>query len=416
MIHKCNKKESLVLFFPYSMGKDFLSGGVTKILIANLQKKITLKWEVHLIVPLDNEGLVKYIERYCPNVEIHQIDFTFPCRFKDEKYFWERIKLIYKNGIKCINSSKNVKKILYSLRPKIVHFQTVASFVYLKYAKKLGAKVILHAHVYRIADNKILLKIILYHCKKNVDLILTPTKDIKKLFQNKISTQVIKNPIVETYKTKNNIINKRYKSKENYLFNTVNNYKSGNKCVNFVFVGRINRVKQIHYFLEAMVKLDKMMIKKIMLWIIGKPNNEVDKLYKDELENYVDRYRLQNVVSFIGYVDNVGDYLKTMNVGILLSKSEALPMAGIEYMINRLPVIAFNNPGLRELIIDKYSGFLVKNNNLNELAKIIEFCVLNPDELNKMGNNARRLAKKEYNINKYTETLLEIYDKLLNSE
>jgi len=401
MIYKCNKKERLVLFFPYSMGKDFLSGGVTKILIANLQKKITLKWEVHLIIPLDNEGLVKYIERYCPNVEIHQIDFTFPCRFKDEKYFWERIKLIYKNGIKCINSSKNVKKILYSLRPKIVHFQTVASFIYLKYAKKLGAKVILHAHVYRIADNKILLKIILYHCKKNVDLILTPTKDIKKLFQNKINTRVIKNPIVETYNTKNNIINKRYKAKENYLFNAVNDCKSGNKCVNFVFVGRINRVKQIHCFLEAMVKLDKMIIEKIRLWIIGKPNNEVDKLYKD---------------SFIGYVDNVGDYLKMMNVGILLSKSEALPMAGIEYMINGLPIIAFNNPGLCELIIDKYSGFLIKDDNINELVKIIEFCILNPKELNKMGNNAKELARKEYNINKYTETLLEIYDKLLNSE
>ena len=186
--------------------------------------------------------------------------------------------------------------------------------------------------------------------------------------------------------------------------------------MNFVFVGRINRVKQIHYFLEAIVKLDKKMIEKIILWIIGKPNNEVDRLYKNELENYVGRYRLQNVVKFIGYVENVGDYLKTMNVGVLLSKSEALPMAGIEYMINGLPVIAFNNPGLRELIIDKYSGFLIKDNNLNELVKIIEFCILNPKELNKMGNNAKELARKEYNINKYTETLSDVYDKLLKLE
>jgi len=336
-------------------------------------------------------------------VIIHAVDFAVPSRFKDSDSFLGRLQAVTKRTIKHISTINNVKRVFCDLKPTLVHFQTVSSFPYLSYAKTIKAVIILHAHVYSIVRPKILLYMLRIIFRRYVDFLITPTRSIKDLFTEYVNTQVIGNPILDM----SSKLESESKDIERDL--RMFGYKSLN-CVNFVFAGRICKVKQIHFFIQAIGLLEASLRKKIRFWIIGKPYANLDIAYQSSLKDMVDRLDIKHEVIFLGYKENIDKYLNKMDVGVLLSESEAIPMAGIEYMNHSLPVVVFNNPGLCELVKNNDPGFLIENGDVSRLADVIKFCINNPNLIKKMGKNAKKQAKDEYDTKTYVRKLLDLYD------
>jgi len=406
-------KRRLVVFFPYSMGDTFFSGGVPKVFIAGLADAITSTWDTNVIVPLDNAGLVAYLMHQYPEVTVHQIDFAVPSRFKDSDRFWERLAAIIKRTVRYFSTKRNVQRALQSLNPSLVHFQTISSFPYLRYGKKLGAKVILHVHVYRIAKPKLLLLVLRKVCRKYVDLLLTPTEGIQRLFEGNVETRVIKNPVIRISLGEQGFSELAAKEE---MTSCLPEGTSVDQYTHFVYLGRISLVKQIHYFIEAIALLAPPIRENMHFWVIGKPNIAGDISYYEALVNKANNIGVSNQITFLGYKENIYEYLAHMDIGVLLSESEATPMSGIEYMFSGLPVLAFDNPGLCELVRNGVSGFLVRDGDVSKLAELVEFCVQNPELLKTMGIAAKEQVKKEYSIKKYVQQLLALYDEVTLKE
>jgi len=81
---------------------------------------------------------------------------------------------------------------------------------------------------------------------------------------------------------------------------------------------------------------------------------------------------LYNNVEFIGLVEDIPSYLKTVNVGLLSTKSEGLSNALLEYMASGLPVIATDISQNREALGDENFFFEVGD----ELALMELFVLL----------------------------------------
>ena len=75
----------------------------------------------------------------------------------------------------------------------------------------------------------------------------------------------------------------------------------------------------------------------------------------------------------LGYVTNLQEYQKIVDISVSCSRREGLPLNIVEAMLAGTPVVASINRGHRELIQPGENGFLVKVDDCEMMAaKILE--------------------------------------------
>lgn len=81
---------------------------------------------------------------------------------------------------------------------------------------------------------------------------------------------------------------------------------------------------------------------------------------------------LQNSVHFTGWKEDVAETLRAMDVFVLTSKNEGTPAAIIEAMAAGVPVVAADAGGVRDLVTDRETGFLVSSRNPADFAHAVK--------------------------------------------
>ena len=87
------------------------------------------------------------------------------------------------------------------------------------------------------------------------------------------------------------------------------------------------------------------------------------------------------------------------------------PLSILEAMACTTPVISTKHPQIQEVILDKKTGFLIENNNLNEILHLLE----NREsiDLEKIGKNARKFIERNFSWNRLIKKYEKMYDKLM---
>lgn len=119
---------------------------------------------------------------------------------------------------------------------------------------------------------------------------------------------------------------------------------------------------------NAFQKLDE----KFVMLIMGIP-----KEMQNEVYDFAKTFNIDNSkIIMPGYVDDIWNYYKAMDIFLLPSRSEGFSLALMEAAAAKLPIIASNISGNNEFIIDGENGFLFDVNDHQELKnKIVELSV-----------------------------------------
>jgi len=123
----------------------------------------------------------------------------------------------------------------------------------------------------------------------------------------------------------------------------------------------------------------------------------------------------EKIVKFIGYQENVYDFLVSSNIVVLPSYREGLPKILIEAAACGRATVTTDVPGCRDAIEADKTGILVPVRDPNKLAEAIEKLINNPEMRIQYGKAGRELAKKEFSIEEVVKNHLVIYKKLLSS-
>ncbi|MFT3703610.1 MAG: glycosyltransferase family 4 protein [Agriterribacter sp.] len=176
------------------------------------------------------------------------------------------------------------------------------------------------------------------------------------------------------------------------LFKSANQEKSNARII--VCVGRLSPQKDQLTLLKAIKIVSKKIDVKLML--VGEGESE------RELKVFVETNGLQNIF-FNGFEKAPVKFLSQSDLFVLPSLSEGLPGAIIEAMAAKVPVIATDIPGNRELVIDGYTGLLVPVKDEITLAAAIEKMLTNPVLASTLSTNGFRHVLEHYSMDQEKE-------------
>lgn len=178
--------------------------------------------------------------------------------------------------------------------------------------------------------------------------------------------------------------------------------------IKFVFVGRFLYEKGLLTFLKAANQCSQINTN-IEFNIIGtfdkfNPGN-INKLDLIEFES-------NKSINFLGYKENVIEYIRESHVLVLPSLREGFPVSIQEAMAVGRPVITTNAPGCKESIIVGKNGYLIEPNDSKALSDIMIKLLNDKNSIIKMGNNARLHAEEFYDVEKNNYRFYEKYLKI----
>ena len=171
-----------------------------------------------------------------------------------------------------------------------------------------------------------------------------------------------------------------------------------------LFVGRLHPAKRVSLLVQAFYFLHKKN-PRVNLYLLG--DGDERKRIK-ELTNILG---LAESAHLLGFVDRktVLKMMKQSDVLVLCSKVEGNPRVLIEAMMSKIPIVATNVPGIRDIVQHGKTGYLVNHPKPEELARAIEYVLKNERLSKAMANCAYTFANqrfsKEIAIQKIREEL-----------
>lgn len=170
-----------------------------------------------------------------------------------------------------------------------------------------------------------------------------------------------------------------------------------------LFVGALDKA---HYFKGVDVLLDAMKNLKYKLVIVG--DGDLRQYYEAKAK----KLKINDRVVFAGRVndEDLSKYYQQADVFVLpsIDKSEAYGMVLLEAMVNGLPVIASNLPGVRSLV-GKDRGLLVESGNAHELARALSDILSNDEKRRAMAVAAKKWVSENRTVEQEINKIIEIY-------
>jgi glycosyltransferase involved in cell wall biosynthesis len=133
---------------------------------------------------------------------------------------------------------------------------------------------------------------------------------------------------------------------------------------------------------------------------------------RQRLENFAQRNKISPRISFLGPCADMPGLLARATVVWVPSLADTGLSIAMEAMAASKPVIATNVPGLREIIDDGRTGFLIPPGDKVALARRTCELLRNPDLANNMGEAARSHAQA-FSAERFVERNMALYRELV---
>ncbi|MCS6316246.1 MAG: glycosyltransferase [Nitrospira sp.] len=173
-------------------------------------------------------------------------------------------------------------------------------------------------------------------------------------------------------------------------------------------VGRLVPVKGHAVLLEALRVLRESN-RNVMLLVVG------DGPLRGQLESEVARLGLGEAVIFAGHHSPAYDFINMMDVFVLPSLHEGIPMVLLEALALQRPVVATRVGGIPEVIAHGETGLLAEPADALSLARFIQQLIEDQAMAVRIGKAGRTRVEEEFNAQIMAEKTVGLYEKVLGN-
>lgn len=283
---------------------------------------------------------------------------------------------------------KRFKPELCYVTPNAKGWAFYKDFVVVEMLKVMGQKVVVHYHNKGVAKRQDkLLDNFLYKCFfKNLKVILLAEQlysDIQKYVARK-NVYFCPNGIPEQ--------KERPVSKEHDGFN-------------ILFLSNMMEAKGVWDLVDA-CKILKDKGRKFKCHFVGKWSDISEKDFK----NRINEFGLTDIVCAYGakYGEEKKQFFEIVDCFILPTHNECFPLVLLEAMEQSIACISTDEGGIKGIIDENVTGFIVTQKSPKELAEKIEILMNNPTLCKEMGKAGRTKFENEFTLEKFENRFRDI--------
>ncbi len=185
-------------------------------------------------------------------------------------------------------------------------------------------------------------------------------------------------------------------------------YPNGNE-INFVFVGRIMKEKGVDQYFDA-ARFLRQKYPQTKFHIYG--------YFEQSYQKLVEQLHNESVIIYHGVAENMPSVYQAMHCVVHPTYyPEGMSNVLLEACASARPIITTDRPGCREVIVDGYNGYMVKQRDTKDLIEAVErFIALPYDEKKSLGLNARKRVEEKFDreivVQKYLDEITKVRRKL----
>lgn len=172
-----------------------------------------------------------------------------------------------------------------------------------------------------------------------------------------------------------------------------------------IFLGRLSVEKNPYMFVEAAARLRDLPRVEWLCYGDGPLKKNVQSAAA----------KLESPVKFMGNCTDSAALLKAVDLLVLTSHSEGLPMVILEALMSGVPVVATRVGGVPEIIKPGFNGFLVEPGNLESLCSVLRD-ILSGSKIEEMKKKCRSSVLKNYSGAQMAGSYVRLYERLLREK
>ena len=178
-----------------------------------------------------------------------------------------------------------------------------------------------------------------------------------------------------------------------------------------LFVGRLERLKGVEVAIRALALLRDRNHDDVRLLILGEDSKDGDEGEKDRLKAVAADVGVRDRVDFLGSVAHheLPYFYSAADACVMPSYSESFGLVGLEAQASGRPVVGSDVSGLRSVIRDQVSGYLIAGHDPAEYAERIGRLLEDPELAQQMGRRGRLLAQR-YSWTRTADRLRELFE------
>jgi glycosyltransferase involved in cell wall biosynthesis len=172
--------------------------------------------------------------------------------------------------------------------------------------------------------------------------------------------------------------------------------------------GPLERIKGHPYFLQAaQIVLGRGIDAEFLIAGAGPEESNLRRLTR--------LLGIAEKVTFVPYLHEFSEVLRTMDVFCLPSLQQGLGTVMLDAMARSKPVIASGVGGVYSVVHDGQTGLLVPRGDASALADKIVALLENAEEARRLGRNARELVASQFAVEPMVEQTAQLYREVLQS-
>ena len=135
-----------------------------------------------------------------------------------------------------------------------------------------------------------------------------------------------------------------------------------------------------------------------------------DGVLRKNIAALINKLHLKEQVILTGWRNDIPSILSCLDVFVLTSLWEGLPIAVLEAMAAGLPVVATDTGGIREVVLDSKTGYLVKPGDIQALHGRLKDLLMKPYLRKEFGQRAISvLGHNDYSLNNMLKNTTQLY-------
>jgi len=171
-------------------------------------------------------------------------------------------------------------------------------------------------------------------------------------------------------------------------------------------IGRLVWQKGFEYLIEAIPDLLKE-FKKARFLIVG------EGPLKDGLNVKSKMLKIEDKIIFTGFRSDIKEILASIDILVMPSLLEGLPIVLLEAMAMMKPIVATDIDGIKEVLDNGKTGLLIPPKNPRALTYAIVNLLLHRDKAYQMGIDARKVVEERFEVDIMVQKVEKVYEELL---